>query len=368
MIDRPVGKAVFLTGATGYLGAFLLHELLAKTDGRIFCLVRAENEKQGLERLLAAQDLYRLGGRREAARIQVLPGDIAKPGLGLSPIERQAVIANVGPFIHCAASTNFLFGAAMLRAANMTGTRNVVELALQTEDRHLHYVSSASLFLSGKYGGRRVREDQQPAPDDLKESWGYQFTKYEAENLVCAAKNQGLRASVSRPWFIGPHSVTGISSASDFMLRLIDGCLALGLAPEIDIAVNIMPVDWVSCAIVELALNADAGYYYLGNPVPTSWLQVMAQLNRWRLVRLVPYAEWRAELRRTPDNPAWVFLPLLPETYEADDVSSFLRRMGRDQVPHFDASLSARRLTAIGSCPPFHGAVLDAYLDARLSS
>lgn len=360
------GESVFLTGATGYLGAFLLHELLAKTDGDIYCLVRAQDQAQGLERLLSIQDKYRLSGSQEAtARIRVLPGNITKPGLGLPPAQQQAVIAGVDRFIHCAASTNFLFGAGMLHAVNLEGTRNIVELALQTKGRRLHHVSSASLFLSGKYGGQVVREDLKPAEGDLKESWGYQFTKYEAEDLIRKAGAQGLRANLSRPWFIGPHSATGIASGSDFMLRLIDGCLALGLAPEIDIVVDIMPVDWVSRAIVELALNAQEGCYYLGNPVQTTWHQVVTQLAHRRPVRFVPYAEWRAELRKTPDNPAWIFMPLLPETYREDDTSSFLRRMCRDLVPQVEAPLSMQRLAAIGRCPPFHGAVLNAYLDAH---
>lgn len=161
---------------------------------------------------------------------------------------------------------------------------------------------------------------------------------------------------------MGPHSRTGVASDHDFMLRLIEGCLSLGMAPDIDLTVNIMPIDWVSEAVAELALGGHDGIAYLGNPHPTTWSQVIDQMNGYRRVSRVPYADWRAALRKTPDNPAWIFLPLFPESFDPADRTSFMRRMCRDLTPEVEAPRTAARLAAIAPCPPFHGAVLDTYL------
>lgn len=47
----PVGdpSMPLLTGATGFLGSFLLHELLRQSDWRVHCLVRCRNAEQGLD-------------------------------------------------------------------------------------------------------------------------------------------------------------------------------------------------------------------------------------------------------------------------------------------------------------------------------
>lgn len=355
-------QPVFLTGATGYLGAFLLHRLLLRTDGPVLCLVRGASEIDGHRRLMAALARYDLPA--DGDRIVAIPGDLTKPDLGLAIRERQR-IETAGQVIHCAANTNFLFGAALVRNCNLEGTRGILDLALRTAGRRLHYVSSASIFLSGQYRGQPVEEEQMPGPDDLRDTWGYQWTKWQSEQLVHAAAAQGLHASISRPWFIGPHSVTGTASDHDFMLRLIDGCLALGMAPAIDLTVNIMPVDYVAPAIVELALGHPPHTAHLGNPHTDTdtWSAVIERLNRRRPVATVPYSAWRAALRRATDNPAWIFLPLLPEEYDPADTRSFLRRMCRDLVPRFAAGRTGEKLAAAGlSCPSFTESVLDRYL------
>lgn len=361
-------RAAFLTGATGFLGAFLLDELLRQTSGPVFCLVRAPSAQAGLERLLAAQAGYGLDTASQSSRIVAIPGDLTKPGLALSDKDRARLAAEVDQVIHSAASTNFLFNMVFLKSTNLGGTQAVADLALATRSRRLHYVSSASIFLSGRYGGQVVTEDQEPAPDDLKPAWGYQYTKWQGEHVLRDARNaadERLALSISRPWFMGPHAQTSAASDHDFMLRLMDGCLALGMAPDVDLTVNIMPIDYVARSIVHLALSAEPGCFYLGNPAPSRWHEVVQQLNEVRPVALAPYAQWRAALRADTENPAWIFLPLLPEDLAPDDCTSFLARMREKHGPNFSAPRTAERLADLPPCPVFHGEILGQYLSRR---
>ncbi len=136
---------------------------------------------------------------------------------------------------------------------------------------------------------------------------------------------------------------------------------------DLDEKGNILPVDFVSRAMIRLALDQDSGCFHLSNPAPCSWPEVLAQLSRHKRLETVPYAIWRAALRRAENNPAWIFLPLLPEDYDPAERRSFLRRMCRDPVPAYDTARADAALAALSPCPPFTGAVLERYLSRRIS-
>lgn len=86
--DAPEGppERILLTGATGFLGGFLLADLLDATDARIHCLVRAESAGEARERL-AGQLRARNVPEHHMSRIDVVPGSLAKPRFGLSDEE-----------------------------------------------------------------------------------------------------------------------------------------------------------------------------------------------------------------------------------------------------------------------------------------
>ena len=75
---------VLLTGATGFLGAFLLHELLVTTDSTVHCLVRARDTEDGSRRVLENLRSYGLDTGSSAGRLVIICGDLAKPRLGLT--------------------------------------------------------------------------------------------------------------------------------------------------------------------------------------------------------------------------------------------------------------------------------------------
>src|SRR5260221_14701409 len=81
--DDPAN--IFLTGATGYLGSFLLNELLTTTAADVYCLTRADDESHAHGRIRAKMSSYGLWEDRFAMRVVPVLGDIIRPGLGISP-------------------------------------------------------------------------------------------------------------------------------------------------------------------------------------------------------------------------------------------------------------------------------------------
>jgi thioester reductase-like protein len=89
---------VLLTGATGFVGQELLARLLERGDCHVHALVRAEDDRSAAGRL----------PRHE--RLSAWPGDIERPGLGLTAGRADALAERVSTVIHCAASVSFSLG------------------------------------------------------------------------------------------------------------------------------------------------------------------------------------------------------------------------------------------------------------------
>jgi acyl carrier protein len=101
-------KHILLTGATGFLGAFLLKELLQQTEAHIYCLVRAANRSEGLSRLQTTLEKYQLWHPAfNHSRIIPILGDLAQPLLGLAPQEFARLAAQIDTIYHNGADVNF---------------------------------------------------------------------------------------------------------------------------------------------------------------------------------------------------------------------------------------------------------------------
>ena len=141
-------RALFLTGATGFLGAYLLDELLRQTDATIYCLVRAADQTQGAQRLQTHLQSYGLWQDDWAARCIPLCGDLAQPRLGLGEAQFALLGDTIDVIYHNGAWVNALYPYERLRAANVLGTQEVIRLAALGHPKPLHYISTLAIFLS----------------------------------------------------------------------------------------------------------------------------------------------------------------------------------------------------------------------------
>ncbi|WP_158579884.1 thioester reductase domain-containing protein [Geodermatophilus marinus] len=290
---------MFLTGATGFLGAFLLHELLERTDAVIHCLVRAATPEEARRRI--EQNLASYVPDRGDRRSRVVPvvGDLSRPLLGLTPERFDALSSRVDAIYHNGAAVNWISSYTRLKPANVAGTQEVLRLACSGRVKPVHVVSSLAVFpLADDPGGTVVREQ-----DSLDHGGvlfgGYTQSKWVAEKLVAVARSRGLPVAVYRPGIITGHSRTGAWNTDDFLPRLLTSWVELGTAPDLDGAIDMTPVDYVSRAMVHLSLSDQAlgGVFHLVNSRPVH----LRELARWIRssgfpVRLLPYDRWRTTL------------------------------------------------------------------------
>lgn len=297
-------QAILLTGVTGYLGAFLLHELLARTAAQIYCLIRADDQHHAMLRLKQTLARYRIGGEGWQQRVTLIVGDLRKPLLGVEPELFQRLAGTIDQIYHSAAEVHYLHPYAALKQSNVDGTIEVLRLACIEKVKPVHYISTLAVALSADHEGTIAEDAPVQGCTSIK---GYDQSKWVAEMIVAEARARGLPAAIYRPGRIGGHSLTGVGNPDDFLTRLICGCVQLGVAPDIPLVESLLPVDVAAQAIVHLAQQPDLANttFHLHNPQHISWAWIVDTLqDLGYAIRRVPYDEWhRAMVSVVPSDP-----------------------------------------------------------------
>ncbi|MGO1072601.1 amino acid adenylation domain-containing protein [Lysobacter sp. CA199] len=302
-VPRP--DHVLLTGASGFLGGFLLASLLRRTSAVVHCLIRCSDAASGRRKLEAALQALGLSDQYLRERVVVVPGDLAKPLLGLSAQAFAELAGTVAAIYHNGAWVNSLHTYETLKAANVSGTEEVMRLACTGSLKHVHYISTLSTMPTIDAVQRPVADEE-----ELFECWqglsgGYAQSKWVAEQLLRAGGERGLPFTVYRPTHIAGSSRDGACNVSDTWSLFVQACLRLGCAPDIDVRVNSMPVDRIADAIVELSLRDDVAGRSLNLSHPRSfslkdWIDCLTDLPGMDPVKR-PYAQW---LRLCADDEA----------------------------------------------------------------
>ncbi|KAF2192957.1 acetyl-CoA synthetase-like protein [Zopfia rhizophila CBS 207.26] len=283
-----VSKAstVLLTGVTGFLGAFLLNNLLESTSANIICLVRfnepvEDDQPGGVARI--RRNLLDLGLWRDSImeRVEILPGNLSRNRLGLSPEAFEELAARVQVIIHAAATVNLVYPYAALRGPNVGGTREILRLACQG-GATVQYVSTNGVLPPSFENGwpEDAMLDIDEVPEKLLD--GYGQTKWVAEQLVLEAGRRGLPVKIHRAGTISGHSATGVANAWDLLSALIVESIQLGHAPDVEgWRAEMTPVDFVSKAIIHLSdqTHAEQLIFHLGDPDPVDTRAVFDDLK-----------------------------------------------------------------------------------------
>jgi len=297
---------IFLTGVSGFLGAYLLKELLNQTQASIYCLVRCQSEAEGRQRLEKHLQFYQLQDDTDLQRVKIMPGDLSKPLMGFNEATFQQLAESIDVIYHSAAQVNSFYSYNALKATNVEGTQTILRLAAEHHTKPLHFMSTLAVFFSPPHVDAEIVKEADIPIAELK--GGYKQSKWVAEALVREAQTRGLPASIYRTARIMGDSKTGINgNTQDFLCSMLKACVHLQLAPAVDARVNMLPVDFTAQAIVAMSLSAEnlGKAFHLFNPVSNHWDELYAALEQANYpIPRVPFEEWLEALKQaTRANP-----------------------------------------------------------------
>jgi thioester reductase-like protein len=293
--------SVFLTGATGVLGGRVLYELLRSTDATIHCLVRAGNDELARERLANSLQIYDVAdefSRVVNDRVKPVIGDVSLPRLGLDTRAYHKILTGLDGVLHIAANVNLVGNASSLERVNVGGTAQMIELCLEAD---LPLVYASSYAVSGMLGfqqGLVIRESDLDVGQELPTD--YARSKFEAEKLIHAAGNKGLRWVITRPGNIFGDSVTGAypltnPTVTGIYYDILKTITTTGLAMFQPDRMDVTPVDYVAEATVALIFEPEAfgKTFHLVNPDVKAFYEIINLLIDYGYrIRFLPLSEY----------------------------------------------------------------------------
>jgi len=335
-------EAVLVTGATGFIGAWVVAKTLRRTDVEVTCLIRADGNGEARRRLRRHMERYDLWSDADADRLSVVAGDLTRPDLGLAASVHERLTREIDAIHHYAAEVNWVYPYEALREVNVEGTRRIIELAANGSPTAIHYMSSMGVYpleapREGRYSEQRVR------PYAERVRIGYFQSKLVGERLLAGARRAGIPVSVSRASFVNGDADRGqfeVGTGNVFA-DLVTGCLRLGCAPVSDLQLNLVPVDRLGEALVEVSRRGRVGAFnFVNDSMSLDAIWAYCRAERDADLEVLPYEQWRGrvadQLDDHPDNPLHSLMPVfelfpLP-TFEHPPLETMVETRRGDEV------------------------------------
>ena len=311
-LDLDESLTVLLTGATGFLGTYILHSLLNHVQPilRVIAIVRAENNGQALERVTQSLKAYQLWDDAFLQRLECLAGDIASPSLKLNSLDWGRLENQVDMVIANGAKVHWLQTYQQLREPNVLSLLTLLELATRGKSKRVTFVSSTSAIDTEYYvdlsntivasGGQGIPEGDELLGAARGLANGYGQTKWTGEFLMREARKRGLSATVVRPGYVLGDSHTGATILDDFLIRLLKACIQQQSRPEMQNTINMVPVDKVADVVVAASLHPAHSSTDLANidaRPRLSFSQFLGCLEAYGYcVPAVTYKQWRDQM------------------------------------------------------------------------
>lgn len=315
-------KHILLTGATGFVGTYLLQELLHSTEATIHCLIRDPSKINNT-----------------SPRVISYISDLTKPYLGLKKDEYESLSGSIDAIYHCAAYVNHILGYTVLRSANVLATKTLIDLVTRGKPKAFHYISTISCATIEDERGQILEAWPSRTPTSL--TGGYALSKWAAECLVKKAKEANYHCSIYRLGNVTGDSATGYSRIEvNHVYLFLKGCLQMGYAPEMNDFVEMTPVDILSKAIFSLSTNpkSKGEVYQLNNPSLISWDNLFRSFAPVASnIKLIPFSKWQKEhLSNIDESNAFYPLKALYmgkfenklKKYDTKKTQNLLKRLG----------------------------------------
>ncbi|MDF1882138.1 amino acid adenylation domain-containing protein [Sulfurimonas sp. MAG313] len=252
---------ILLTGATGFVGRYLLHEILNRTEAKIYCLVRASNEESGFERIKRSLCDYNLWEESFKERIAVVLGDLAEEKFGLNDTVYASLSHNISQVYHCATYMNHLASFEFLKKVNVEGLKEILYFASHNRDKKIEYISTIGVF--NEHGDKKFDEHTSLHEQKHFKSSGYSASKYVAEEICFLAQERGFNLNIYRLGLITGDKIIGKNDETQWFQQLLEAGMKLSCMFDVKgFDIPIAPVDFVVDSIFSLANSSHTNKVY----------------------------------------------------------------------------------------------------------
>jgi len=301
---------LLLTGATGYLGIYLLHELLTRTPSIVHVLVRAESQAAAQERLRATYAHYFPAASYDAARLRVWAGDLAAPMLGLSDHDYAVVASDVSAILNAAAFVKHYGNPEDFEQVNVRGVQHLLALATHDKPKDVHHISTLSVGSGTLPGTPRLLFTEDDIALGQAHANQYVASKLRAEELLAQARQDGLRVSNYRVGNLVFDSRSGAfqrNIADNGFYASLRSFLDLRTFPDAPLDFDFSFVNETARAVVTLleSTAVRGQNHHLYNPDVLTWGSLGSQLRAAGFgVRVASTETFIEELMEQADAPS----------------------------------------------------------------
>ena len=308
-------QTILLTGGTGFVGRFLLEQLLHDTDAIIYCLIREPTVAAASARLRNTLVQWELWSDTFDQRLIAIPGDLSKPRLGVGDSTYQALCQQVDSIYHCGTSMNHLETYSMAKPANVGSARALLELATRGKLKLINHVSTLGVFRPMADQSLRVVTELTPIDGERHlHSQGYVASKWVSEKLFMTASQQGIPCNLFRLGLIWADAQRGRYDERQREYRLLKSAILAGCGiKDYRYSSPPTPVDYAARAVVSLAQRQAHGQGVFHISTANSMTRGLFEHYNEAMgtpLELLSEADWICEIKRLHHEGS--SLPIVP--------------------------------------------------------
>ncbi|MDX7988466.1 NAD-dependent epimerase/dehydratase family protein [Xenorhabdus sp. 12] len=363
-------KNILLTGVTGVVGGRLLFEILTTTDANVYCLIREADEQHALSRIKTILSVYDQEKQCESDIHRIIPvlGDVSEKYLGMANTLYHDLTGKIDSVIHCAANVKLLSSYAKIAPTNVQGTHNIIEFCL-SGGAPLLYTSSFSIIGSRLFQQGFVMHETDLDVGQKFDGMGYELTKFEAEQAIHSAGEQGLKWVIVRPGNVWGDSHSGCYPLYQTRVKgvyydVIKSLVETGLTYDSPEDFEITPVDYVAKAslfAISYIQKFDRKTLHLVNQTTINFNQFVACLREFGYrIRTIDNNDFiqavlQKRIYRNGEPYNSVYMDLLSVFYSKGIISERAK---------YATQLTTELLSGSGiQCAPSGGELISCYLN-----
>lgn len=308
---------IFFTGATGFVGSFLLKELVEKTSANIYTLVRAKSPEEGKTRLEDSFKYYGLDLSILDKRVFPVPGCLSKKQFDLSENQWNELTEKIDCIYHGGAFVHHFLPYEFLKETNVQGTKEIIKMATTCKMKKINHISSLGIFTTnGNDQFRKITESQNIEEEFHFKHSGYNASKWVSEKIILNAIDQGVDCRIFRLGRVTPCSKTGKGNSDDYFSRFIKSCLLVNKYPLNVPEESYLPVDLAAEIIVSISQSPqiDKQIFHVIDENKISLSKVMNSTKMEKInVDEVAFHEWLEIIEKGKNIPIEPYIPLFKE-------------------------------------------------------